>query len=111
MNTIVEKIAKEQIVESIIANVAKNSKDEDLRDLANDIYLELLEKPAEILEGIYDREQMNYYITRIVMNNINSKTSRFYYKYRLPKQKEVSIDDPNISLNKPTDYGQRAEYD
>ena len=111
MKTIVEKIANEKTVETVIKNITKDSKDEDLKDLANDIYLELLEKPAELLEAIYDRDQMNYYITRIVMNNINSKTSRFYYRYRLHKLKELSIDDPNISLTRPTDYGQRAEYD
>lgn len=93
MNKIVNKIAKERIVENIISNISKNSNDEDLKDLSIDIYLELLEKDEDFLEGIYERGQMPYYLTRIVMNNINSKTSPFFYRYRKYKRQEVQIDD------------------
>lgn len=92
------------MVESIIANIAKNTTDEDLRDLANDIYLELLEKSEDLLVGIYERGQMNYYITRIVINNINSKTSRFYYLYKKNNAIQSSIDDT-------IEKGERADYD
>lgn len=92
------------MVENIIANIAKNTTDEDLKDLANDIYLELLEKNEELLVGIYERGQMNYYITRIVINSINSKTSRFYYIYKKNKAVQSSIDDT-------IEKGERADYD
>ena len=103
MNKIVEKIAKEGLVESIIRNITKNSKDEDLRDLANDIYLELLEKPENILLCIYERNQIQYYLTRIVLNNVNSKTSRFYYKYCRWDLKKTDGDMPEV--------GEREKFD
>lgn len=93
------------MVEKIIANIAKNTTDEDLKDLANDIYLELLEKSEDLLVGIYERGQITYYITRIVINNINSKTSRFYYIYKKNKAVQSSIDDTYA------EKGERADYD
>lgn len=93
MNNVVKKIAEDRIVETIIGNVARNSNDEDLKDLANDIYLELLEKDEDWLLGIYERGQINYYITRIVTNNINSKTSRYFYTYKKDKLKQITIDE------------------
>ena len=93
MNKIVSKIAEERIVENIISNISKNSNDEDLKDLSIDIYLELLEKDEDCLIGIYERGQINYYITRIILNNVTSKTSPFYYRYRQYKRQEVQIDD------------------
>ena len=105
MNKLIDKIAKDRVVEGIIKNVAKDSKDEDLRDLANDIYLELLEKSEDCLLAIYERGQINYYITRIVLNNINSKTSRYYYIYKKNKSVTTPIDDANA------EKGERADYD
>ena len=105
MNRIVQKIANDNIVVSIINNVTKNSNDEDYKDLIQDIYLTLLEKDEEWLRGIYERGQIGYYITRIVTNNINSKTSRFYYLYKKNKSVETPIDDAN------TEKGERADYD
>lgn len=97
MNKIITQLANDKVVEGIVKNVAKDSTDEDLKDLCQDVYLTLMEKDEEWLTGIYERQQINYFITRIVMNNINSRTSRFYYGYRRWKTKEVSIDDVNIS--------------
>lgn len=105
MNKIVSKIAEERIVENIISNIYKNSNDEDLKDLSIDIYLELLEKDEDCLLGIYERGQINYYITRIVLNNINSKTSRYYYLYKKNKSVTTPIDESN------TEKGERADYD
>lgn len=92
MNTTVEAIAKEGIVEEIISNIVKNKEDEDYRDLSNDIYLELLEKSEDTLKSIYERGQINYFLTRIVLNNINSIHSRYYYKYGRYKKLKQNID-------------------
>ena len=105
MKKVVELIVKEKILDQIINNIAKNAKDEDLNDLKQDIYLELLEKNEEWLFGIYERGQMNYYLTRIVLNNINSKTSRYYYLYKKNKSVTTPIEDAN------TEEGERADYD
>lgn len=105
MKKIVEKIANEGMVEKIIKNIAINTNDEDLVDLSQDVYMTLLEKDQDWLEGIYERGQMNYFITRIVLNNINSKTSRFYYLYKKNKSVTTPLDESN------TEKGERADYD
>lgn len=101
---VVERIAKQKLVEEIVGNITNNSNDEDLKDLVNDIYLDLLEKPKEMLSGIYERNQMNYFITRMVMNNINSIHSRFYYVYGRYKNNKTSMDETS-------EKGERERYD
>lgn len=103
MNTIVELIANQHLVEDIISNVVKDSNKECYKDLANDIYLELLEKPENILLCIYERNQIQYYLTRIVLNNVNSKTSRFYYKYCRWDLKKTDGEMPEV--------GEREKFD
>lgn len=107
MNKVVKQIATEKIVEEIVKNIAKDSTDEDLPDLIQDIYLTLLEKDEEWLQGIYDRGQINYFISRIVKNNINSKTSRWYYIYKMKKKRTDRIDNGATAYEK----GERTKYD
>lgn len=93
MNKLIERLASEKVVEEIVKNVAKDSKDENLQDLCQDLYMTLMEKDEDWLTGIYERGQINYFITRLAMNNINSKTSRYYYKYIKDNDKKVRLDD------------------
>ena len=90
---IINKIAQDRMVETIVANVAKDTTDEDLTDLCQDIYLALMEKDEETIEDLYTKKQLNYYVTRMVINNIDSSTSRFYYIYKKNKLKQISMDD------------------
>lgn len=102
---IIDKIFQSGQLKSIIRNISKNSEDEDFKDLEQDIYMELLEKPENVIESIYLRGQINYYLTRIVTNNIKSKTSRFYYKYKKNKKIETNMDD-----TKPTEQAEVPDY-
>lgn len=91
--SIINNIAKDRMVETIVANVAKDTTDEDLTDLCQDIYLALMEKDEETIEDLYAKKQLNYYITRMVINNIDSSTSRYFYNYKKNKLKQISMDD------------------
>lgn len=90
---IINKIAQDKMVETIVANVAKDTTDEDLTDLCQDIYLALMEKDEETIEDLYTKKQLNYYVTRMVINNIDSSTSRYFYNYKKNKLKQISMDD------------------
>lgn len=80
---VIEYIAKTNMLKTIIATVGKNEQKHNLQDLEQDIYVYLLEnKTNEELEEMYNKKELNFYLTRIVMNNINSKTSRYYYIYK-----------------------------
>ena len=78
---IVEKIAREKKVEEFIDNTAKTSRF-DLDDLANDIYLSLLQKDDELIEGLYERGELDYWIARMIWLNYFSHNSPYYTKYR-----------------------------
>lgn len=79
---IIEKLALNKTVETIIANITKNKDDDTLKDLAQMIYLDLLQKPYAKIEELDKNNQLNFFITRMVLNSINSKTSRYYYEIK-----------------------------
>lgn len=78
---IVEMLAREKRVEKFIKNAAKTTAPE-LDDLAQDIYLILLEMDEEKLVELYENKQLNYWIARIILNQYFSNTSPFFTKYR-----------------------------
>lgn len=73
---IVEQVAKERRVEGIIANVCRCDAPE-MQDFAQMIYLALLEKDDELIERLWDRGQMDYYITAMVKRQWNTDHSAF----------------------------------
>lgn len=89
---VIKHIADNQIVEKIIKNVAGSS-DEDLKDLAQDIYIELFSKDEKLLINLYLKNNLNFYLSRIITNNIFSRNSRFYYQYKKNNSKKVKIED------------------
>ena len=84
----IHEIAENHIVEKMISKIA-NASDVRLgflRDLAQDIYLILLEQQDRI-ENMPTTEQL-LYIQRVVFNNLKSKTSRYYYNYKRYEEKK-----------------------
>lgn len=78
---IVEELAKNRVIENIITNVAQNPKEDTLKDLSQMLYEDLLMKDDEKVIQLYEDGQLQFFITRMVLNSINSKTSRYYYMF------------------------------
>ena len=100
----IQEIAENHIVEKLINKIADAS---DIRlgflkDLAQDIYVSLLEQQDRI-EAMPTEEQL-LYIQRMVFNNLKSKTSRYYYRYKKYEEKkgELKYDGPD-ALDNSTD--------
>ena len=74
-------IAKEKVVEQIVSNIAKSS-DDLLNDLVQEIYLDLLEKDEDKIVKLYESNQIRFFITRIVINNLHSKNSPYWCKIK-----------------------------
>jgi hypothetical protein len=56
---------------------------EELRyDLKAEVFLVLCEMNDNKLEGLYDRNELKFYIVRIMLNMIKSDRSTFYKNYR-----------------------------
>ena len=77
--SIVDKIARERVVENMIINMNINDYPDDL---AQEVYLILLEYDKDKIEDIYNKNQINFFISRIIMNQAFSKNSPFYLMYK-----------------------------
>lgn len=95
---IINEIANNGLVEEIINGVSysKFENKENLKDLAQDIYLQLLQMDNKKLNDLYCNNQLRYWITRIITNNIHSKTSPYYYQYKKAQMQSVNINDIDI---------------
>ena len=77
---VVERVAKEEWVEECIKTVSGGVWRSEYSDLVQDILMELLDQ--EKVVSLFQKDQLRYYVMRIVRNNLQSCTSRFYYRYR-----------------------------
>lgn len=95
---IINEIANGGLVEEIIQGVSysKFENQVNLQDLAQDIYLQLLQMRTDKLNDLYTKNQLRYWITRIVVNSIHSKTSPYYYAYKKAQRQSVSIDEIDL---------------
>lgn len=51
------------------------------KDLCQDLYIELLNKDENLIVGLYERNEIEFYIRKMISNNVNSSTSPFYKNY------------------------------
>ena len=90
-----EIIAQEQTtIRDICVSVLANNKDLHLiDDLVQDINLILLSQMEEIIQSLYETNQLRYFVARIVTNQVLSTTSPFHNTYRLRELKNGLISD------------------
>ena len=77
---VVERIAREGWVEECVKVVTGGVWRSEYSDLTQDVLIELLDQTKVV--DLYKKGQLKFYIMRVVRNNIQSATSRFYYRYR-----------------------------
>lgn len=82
-----DRASRERLVETMIASMrcSAGQRKDNLEDLAQDIYWELL--TGERVPEDYD--QLRFFVARVIMNNINSNTSRYYARYRKTELERV----------------------
>ena len=79
---IVEELANENRVELMIANIAHQRLSPELKDLAQEIYIILLEYDEDKIFDLYEHDQMNFFIARIIINQFRSSNSPFHKVFR-----------------------------
>ena len=89
---IIETIAKQRMVEQIVSNIAKKD-DDTLKDLCQQIYVDLLQKEEEKIVQLYENGQLRFFIVRMVSNNIFSCNSPYYALFKRYSSKASNIDD------------------
>lgn len=89
---IISNLASEQAVEQMIHNICHSDAPE-LNDLAQEIYLALLEYRDDRIIELYEAGQLRYFIVRIISNQYFSITSPFYMRYRRFLRNSDNIND------------------
>ena len=90
-NDIVKKIAEQHLIEDIVRNIA-GDEDEDLKDLCQDLYIDLMNKDETLIQSLYETNQLRYFIVKMVINNIHSKNSPYYSKYKKRNKNKLPIE-------------------
>ena len=87
--TIIETLAKERRVEALVENIAHHSLTADLKDLCQMVYLVLLEYDEEKLQDLWENEQINFFLARVIINQYRSSNSPFHTIFRKMQERCV----------------------
>lgn len=100
---IIEQIAKERVIENLMAKVCRGEQAFDLDDLAQDLYLDLMGKEEGKIIQMYEDNELDYYIYRMIINQVYSKTSPYYKRYK--ELRMLTDDKDNKGYLDKTDGG------
>ena len=97
-NQIINELAKNKVIEKLVANISPDDNSpgalsSDNQDLSQLIYLTLLEKPNSLIEDLYSKGELIFYVIRIITRNVYSTTSPYYRTIKKFKNKTTDIDD------------------
>ena len=80
---VLDIIAREHLVDRIVNKLLSSSKNpfDCPEDLIQDVYLLLLQKDEDLIVNLYNKGEIDYYILKVVRNQLLSKDSPYYQKY------------------------------
>lgn len=90
-NKVIEKLAKQY-----------NFSSPYCKDLCQDLYIELLNKDEKLIVGLYERNEIEFYIRKMISNNVNSSTSPFYKNYEKLRKTTDEIQNEKTEENGQT---------
>jgi len=77
-----------------LADLLTKMQPENLReDIKQELFIVLCELPEAKLLGMAESKQLRFFATRVILNMVKSKTSRFYYQFR----KQVHVELPDMA--------------
>lgn len=79
---IIEILAQEKRVEALVENIAHHALTADLKDLCQMVYMILLEYDEGKLQDLWENDQMNFFLARIIINQYRSSNSPFHTIFR-----------------------------
>lgn len=65
---IIAQLAQKKIVEKLIKSATKSG--DNLDDLAQDLYISLLQKDEDLITSLYERGQLCFYIKAMIKKNL-----------------------------------------
>lgn len=79
---IIEALAREKRVETMVENIAHHSLTADLKDLCQMVYLILLKYDEGKLQDLWENDQINFFLARVIINQYRSSNSPFHHLFR-----------------------------
>ena len=89
--TIIETLAREKRVEAMVENIAHQDMTADLKDLCQMVYLVLLEYDEVKILDLWQNDQINFFLARVIINQYRSSNSPFHYLFRKFQERSISI--------------------
>ena len=86
---IIETIAREKRVETMVVNIAHHPLTPDLKDLCQMVYLVLLEYDESKLQDLWENNQINFFLARVIINQYRSSNSPFHTIFRKMQERCV----------------------
>lgn len=88
---IVNKLALERRVETMVENICHNHLTADLKDLCQMVYLILLEYDESKIQDLWENNEINFFIARIIINQYRSSNSPFHTIFRKYQERSFSL--------------------
>lgn len=88
---IIGKLAGERMVEGLLQKHSQFANNPYIDDLAQDIYIILLDEEDGLIERLYEDGSIAFYVQRIIRNNLYSTTSEFWYRYQRFRKKSNTL--------------------
>lgn len=88
---IVETLARQKAVETMVVNIAHEPMCADLADLSQMVYLILLEYDEEKLQDLWGNGQMHFFLARIIVTQYRSSFSPFHSQIRKFRESCVEL--------------------
>lgn len=79
---IINNLAKEKKVEKLVRKYTDFTNNPYIEDLIQDIYVSLMEKENIFIQNLYKNDELDYFIIKMIKNNLYSTTSPFFVKYQ-----------------------------
>lgn len=94
---IIAELARTRRVEQLVCNIAHTGElGADLRDLCQMVYCFLLEYQPERIVDLWEHGDMDFFLARVILNNLRSRTSRFHYIFRRFRELSEDITDKDF---------------
>lgn len=92
-NEIIKYIYDNKIVETIVKTIGRGENKDDLEDLVQDMYVMLLTKPRSLLQSLYDKKELNFYLASCIYRQIRSADSPYYKKYKRLRMNSLPVNE------------------
>lgn len=76
-------LAREGVVETMLRKMTRSARlSDDLKDMAQMVYLIVLDYPEDKLQALWDSGHIRYFIARVLLNQLRGTRNEFYYAFR-----------------------------